>query len=399
FSIIKQRFTEGEQIDAISLSNALADKMAPNGQSNFLVWIGGAPYIHTLMESIPSVANVDHYANIIADKSLRRKVQVAAIRVSDMASMPGVVGEAGLLVNRAISQFEGLQSRGRNGVSMSSVVDAYIADLQNGVASRSGLHTGFTDLDQLLGPLRPGHLMVIAGRPGQGKSVLGADIGRHVSKNMNNRVLYVTLEMSAEELSVRNISAISNVEFDKLRDGIVNADEVTRLEMASAQWESVPFTILERSRIELAEVNSELRRAETAGNPFSMVIVDYLQLLQTNSKLFNREQQVAELSREGKIIARERNVVFVLLAQLNRGPEQRNDKRPQLSDLRESGAIEQDADSVVMIHRPEYYDKNDKPGNCYLLLVKNRHGQTGTATVVSQLHYQKFVDPAIPVIR
>lgn len=394
FDFLKVRFLNSEPISAIAITTALADMKSPVGKSSFLDWIGGAPYIHTLISTAVSPV-VDYYADILTDKSLRRRIYRAGVRIASMAANPN--GDtAASLVDRVIQETESLRPGNSHEIETTASV---LKRLSGKIGQRvEGLSTGFTDLDKKLGPLTPGHVMIIAGRPSQGKSVLALDIARHVSMNLNSRVIYVTLEMSTDELMIRNISATAKVPFANIRDGNLTSKESDDIELAMAKLERIPLELWDRPNVSIGDLNAEIRTMSRS-SPVGMVIVDYLQLMQVDSRINSREQQVADLSRNFKLSAKKYGFVGVMLAQLNRGPEQRIDKRPLLSDLRESGGLEQDADSGVFVHRPSYYDINDRPGEGDLMLLKSRNGETGIVPVAAQLHWMKFVDLAMTAVR
>lgn len=401
FEIIRDRYTRGKPVDPIALTTILGEKAGPfssdKNPQNMLQWMDGAPYIHTLINVVPTVANVSFYAHTVAHKALRRRITQVGTRIIDMARQPEDLLDSDMLIDRIITEAETLRPSAPS--DMTSISDSVRTVLALLDEPPTGLNFGFAGLDRLIGPQPGGRLVIVAGRPGQGKTVFACDIARHVAGRLKIKTLYVTLEMPTAEIAMRNISAISRVPYNHLRDRQVSSKELETVKSAAGELESWPLQIWDRPNISMGELVSAVKADSRRDGPPGLIVIDYLQLMQANSRLSNRQEQVAELSRQFKVFARQTDAVVVVLAQLNRLNEQRMDKRPQLSDLRESGSIEQDADVVTMVHRPSYYDKNDRHGEGDILVVKNRHGETGTVVVVSQLHCMRFVDPAMPVVR
>jgi replicative DNA helicase len=259
----------------------------------------------------------------------------------------------------------------------------------------TGVPTGFTDLDRLLNGLHPGQLIIVAGRPGLGKSTAGMDFVRSASVRNNLASAIFSLEMSKVEIVTRLLSAEARVPLQVLRSGRLSDDDWTRLARRMGEISEAPLFVDDTPNMTLMEIRAKARRLRQR-NDLRLIVVDYLQLMTSPKRTESRQQEVAELSRGLKLLAKEVECPVVAVSQLNRGPEQRNDKRPQLSDLRESGSIEQDADVVILLHRDDYYDKESpRAGEADFIVAKHRNGPTDTITVAAQLHLSRFVDMAI----
>jgi len=258
-----------------------------------------------------------------------------------------------------------------------------------------GLSTGFADLDRFIGGgLQPGQFLLVAARPAVGKSCLALDIARSAAIRQQSAVVFFSLEMSKSEITMRLLASEAKVPLHLMRAGHMSEEDWTKLARRMAEIADAPLFIDDSPNLTMMEIRAKARRLKQR-HELKLVIVDYLQLMTSGRKVESRQQEVSEFSRQLKLLAKELEVPVVALSQLNRGPEQRNDKKPMLSDLRESGSLEQDPDIVVLIHREDLYDKEPpRAGEADLILAKNRNGPTGTATVAFQGHYSRFVDMA-----
>jgi replicative DNA helicase len=264
---------------------------------------------------------------------------------------------------------------------------------QGGVMT--GIPTGFTDLDRILNGLHPGQLIVVAGRPGLGKSAVSLDFARNAAIRHSVASAIFSLEMSKIEIVMRLLSAEARVPLHVLRSGQLSDDDWTKLARRMGEISEAPLFIDDTPNMNLMEIRAKARRLRQR-HDLRLVVVDYLQLMSSPKRVESRQQEVAELSRGLKLLAKEIECPVIAVSQLNRGPEQRTDKRPQLSDLRESGSIEQDADVVLLLHRDDYYDKESpRAGEADFIVAKHRNGPTDTVTVAAQLHFSRFVDMAI----
>ena len=254
--------------------------------------------------------------------------------------------------------------------------------------------TGFADLDALSNGLHPGQMVVIAGRPATGKSTIGLDIARSASIRHGLTSVMFSLEMARNEIVMRLLSAEAGVALNHMRSGTLSDDDWTRLARKMGEVQSAPLFIDDSPNMSMMEIRAKCRRLQQR-HDLRLIIIDYLQLMSSGKRVESRQQEVSEFSRAMKLLAKELEVPVIAISQLNRGPEQRSDKRPQLSDLRESGAIEQDADMVILLHREDLYERESpRAGEADFIVAKHRNGPTGEITVAFQGHYSRFVDMA-----
>jgi replicative DNA helicase len=255
-----------------------------------------------------------------------------------------------------------------------------------------GVPTGFRELDELTNGFHPGQLIVVAGRPATGKSTLATDCVRAAAIRHGLPSVLFSLEMGRTEITMRLLSAEARVLLTHLRTGQMTDDDWNRLARKMGEIAEAPLFIDDSANLSMMEIRAKARRLKQR-NDLKLVVVDYLQLMQSTRRVENRQQEVSEISRSLKLLAKELDVPVIALSQLNRGPEQRADKRPQMSDLRESGAIEQDADLVILLHREDLYERESpRAGEADLIVAKHRNGPTKDVVVLSQLHYSRFVD-------
>lgn len=362
---------------------------------------GGGAYLAELISTVPTAANAGYYARLVAQHAVLRRLSEAgtAIRqlgqgqVVSTASMEDVAAR----VDKAQALLaELMPARPNATVTVGEAVNLAVeaADVASrGESAPGAVPTGLADLDRLLTGLQPGQLVVVAGRPGMGKSVLVTDFARHAA-HRGQRVLMFSLEMGREELGQRVLSAEARIPLNLIRSGRLDDDAWVRAARCTADLADAPLTIDDGGGTTLAHIRATARRAARSG-PLSLIVVDYLQLITGGRRSENRQQEVSELSRGLKLIAKDFGVPVVVAAQLNRQVEQRAGKLPQLSDLRESGAVEQDADVVILVHRDDYYDEHSpRSGEADLIVAKHRNGPTGTLTVVFQGHLSRFADMA-----
>ena len=256
-----------------------------------------------------------------------------------------------------------------------------------------GVKTGFKDLDNLTNGLHPGNMIVVAARPAIGKSTLGLDIARHASIHNGDCSVIFSLEMSRSEITMRMLSAEARVALNNIRSGSLSDDEWARLARRMGEINDAPLFIDDSPNLSMMEIRAKARRLKQR-HDLKLVVIDYLQLMTSGKRVENRQQEVSEFSRQLKLLAKELNVPVIAISQLNRSPEQRADKKPMLSDLRESGSIEQDADVVILLHRDDFYDPQNRSGEADLMVVKHRNGPTKKIVVASLLHFAKFADMA-----
>ena len=377
YEAIIDLFSNSQNVDVVIVANQLM-------KDGNLDKVGGADYLHTLVAFVPTAANATYYAEIVHQRAILRNVIAAGTKIAQLGySAEGSQAED--VVNLAQAEVYEM-STGRvkqDYEAIGPVVhDALeqLDKLQNGDL-KTGVPTGFRDIDDVTQGLQPGQMVVVAGRPAMGKSTLGIDFARAAALHHNMTSIVFSLEMSKVELAQRIISAETNIPLAAMR----RADDIT-----ADRWNTLLF-IDDSPNMSLMEIRAKCRRLKQT-NDLKLVVIDYLQLMSSGKQVESRQQEVSEFSRALKLLAKELEVPVVALSQLNRGPEMRNDKKPQLSDLRESGSIEQDADVVLLVHRPDFYDKEDRPGEADIIMAKHRNGPTETFHLVFLGAYSKFKD-------
>ena len=390
FETIFSMFSYSHTIDPVTV----LDQMRANG-----VWKDDSPgYVRDLMLITPTAANVNEYARIVKDKALLRAIADAGGDISEMA----ISGEGGAMtiLEAAEKRIYGLrQGRNRAGLEPISQVLVEVYE-QISIASKSGnaipgMSTGLIDLDRTIMGLNDSDLIIIASRPGMGKTSIALNIALHAAKTSGRTVAVFSLEMSREQLALRLLSAESFIDGKKLQTGRIKQDEWRSLADAAAAISASDLLINDDSTLSVAEMNAQCRRLTNLG----LVVIDYIQLMQSASgargyQAENRVQAVTEISRTMKIMAKELNVPVICLSQLSRANEKRTgerNKRPMLSDLRESGAIEQDADIVIGLYRDDYYNEETEiPNIAECIILKNRRGETGKIELLWRPEYTTF---------
>ena len=353
-------------------------------------------YILQLMEITPTAAHVERYAGIVRDKSMLRGLAQAAVDISetvhDGVGTPAEMLESAEKKIYALRKGERMDSLEHIGTVLHKLFDR-LTELSMSDSAIPGLSSGLRDLDTKINGLNKSDLVLIAARPAMGKSAFALNLGVNVAKKYKKTVAIFNLEMSREQLAMRLLSSESFVELQKLATGKLSDEEWAKLCMASSALAQTDIRIDDNPSVTVADINAKCRRIENLG----LVVIDYLQLMQGSGYGKgggeNRVTVVGEISRSLKIMAKELNVPVICLSQLSRAVESRTDKRPILSDLRESGAIEQDADVVMFLYRDEYYheDSEDK-GVAECIVAKNRHGEVGTVRLQWIGQYQTFTD-------
>ena len=352
-------------------------------------------YVQQLMEITPTAANAVRYANIVKDKAMLRGLADASSDISelvyDQVGTPAEILESAEKKIYALRKGDTGDSLEHIGVTLHKVFDT-LTELSQSDSAIPGLSTGLRDLDKKINGLNKSDLFLIAARPAMGKTAFALNIALNVAKKYGKTVACFSLEMSREQLTMRLLANESFVELGKLLTGKLSEEEWTKLAMASAALSQTDLRVDDNPSITVAEINAKCRRLDNLG----LVVIDYLQLMQGSGygkASDNRVNVVSDISRSLKIMAKELNVPVICLSQLSRGPEGRTDKRPMLSDLRESGAIEQDADEVIFLYRDEYYNENtEEKGVAECIVAKNRHGEVGTVKLQWVGQYQTFAD-------
>ncbi|MBM6700198.1 replicative DNA helicase [Bifidobacterium pullorum subsp. saeculare] len=390
YDAILDLFSASQPVDAVLVANELM-------KHGDLEKVGGADYLHSLVASVPTAANATYYADIVHQRAILRNVIAAGTKIAQLGySAEGSQAED--VVNLAQAEvYEMSVGRVRQDyAAIGSVVQEtldQIDKLQNHLIPR-GVPTGFREIDDVTQGLQPGQMIVVAGRPAMGKSTLGVDFARAAALHHDMTTVIFSLEMNKTELAQRIISAETGIPLSSLR----HVDEITpeRWGELNNFWTTMqdkPLFIDDSPNMGLMEIRAKCRRLKQS-NGLKLVVIDYLQLMSAGRHIENRAQEVSEISRALKLLAKELEVPVVALAQLNRNSEMRNDRIPQLSDLRESGSIEQDADVVFLVHRPDYYDKEDRPGEADIIMAKHRNGPTDTFTLAFQGNRSRFCDMA-----
>ena len=380
-------FSDGSKSDVVTVLNeALAMKVFETASE-------GRQYLASLMQSVPSVSNVEDYCSIIAEKYYARSLATVAQQIiSDIAS-GGY--EAKTLLDAAEQKIYDIrQGRDVKGLTPLNDVVYQAYDRLSKITGPDkekylGAKTGFTHLDTITTGLNRSDLILLAARPGMGKTSFAMNIASSVARRTEKDVAVFSLEMSKEQLATRLLSTEALVDSNKLRSGRLEKDDWLRLASSADRLCHLNMYIDDTAAITVQQMKAKLRRVKNLG----LVVIDYLQLMTTTLKTDNRVAIISEITRQLKIMAKELDVPIILLSQLSRGPEARTDKRPMLSDLRESGSIEQDADIVMFLYRDAYYNKDcPTPNISECIVAKNRHGETGTVEMIWDGQFTRFAN-------
>ncbi|MEU3272230.1 replicative DNA helicase [Saccharomonospora sp. NPDC006951] len=394
YDCILDLYGRGEPADPITVSAELERR-------NELARVGGAPYLHTLIATVPTAANAGYYAQIVAEKAILRRLVEAGTRIVQYGY--GADGTDGGDVNEVVDRaqaaiYEVTERRtSEDYVALEELLQPTMDEI-DAIASRGGtaqgIPTGFVDLDEVTNGLHAGQMVIVAARPGVGKSTLGLDFARSCSIRHGMTSVIFSLEMSRTEIVMRMLSAEARIRLADMRGGKMSDDDWTRLARRMSEISEAPLFVDDSPNLTMMEIRAKARRLKQR-NDLKLVVLDYLQLMTSGKRVESRQQEVSEFSRHLKLLAKELEVPVIAISQLNRGPEQRTDKRPMLADLRESGSLEQDADMVMLIHRPDAWERDDpRAGEADLILAKHRAGPTSTISVAHQLHYSRFTDLA-----
>ncbi|MFD5536812.1 replicative DNA helicase [Streptomyces sp. NPDC127079] len=391
YQAILDVYAKGEPADPITI----AAELTKRGEINK---VGGASYLHTLVQTVPTAANAEYYAEIVHERAVLRRLVEAGTRITQMGYAAD--GDIDEIVNSAQAEIYAVteQRTSEDYLPLGDIMEGALDEIE-AIGSRTGemtgVPTGFTDLDSLTNGLHPGQMIVIAARPAMGKSTLALDFARAASIKNNLPSVIFSLEMGRNEIAMRLLSAEARVALHHMRSGTMTDEDWTRLARRMPDVSAAPLYIDDSPNLSMMEIRAKCRRLKQR-NDIKLVIIDYLQLMQSGGKRSeSRQQEVSDMSRNLKLLAKELEVPVIALSQLNRGPEQRTDKKPMVSDLRESGSIEQDADMVILLHREDAYEKESpRAGEADIIVGKHRNGPTATITVAFQGHYSRFVDMA-----
>ena len=389
FETVSSMFVLSETIDAITVLNRLEERGLADA-------VGGKQYFFQLMEITPTAANVQVYAKIVKDKAVLRTLNDVGTEISELAiSGEGTAEELVELSEQKIYAIR--DSREHRGLMpihrVLEGVYEHLGVLAKNRGKLPGISSGFRSLDSFLTGFNDSDLILLAARPGMGKTSAGLNFLVNAAKECGKAVVMFSLEMSNAQLALRLIASEALIDSKRLRTGMLSEHDWDAIAHTSAELSKTKIYLDDSSGITVAEMKAKCRRL---GDDLGLVIIDYLQLMRSGRRIENRVQEVSEMTRSLKIMAKELNVPVICLSQLSRASEQRSEKerRPRLSDLRESGSIEQDADIVIFIHRDEYYkkDESEHRGEAEFIIEKNRHGETGSVNVHWDGEHTKFTD-------
>ena len=387
FHAIVDLYGRGEPADAITV----ADELTKRGE---LGKVGGHIYLHELLSTVSIASNAVYYAEIVREKAILRRLVEASMRIAQL----GYAGQgdvAGIVDAAQQAIYEGAEGKASDDYEpLSALMEATLDEIEalSSHGIMAGVPTGFVELDELTNGLHPGQMVIVAARPGVGKSTLGLDLARSASIQHGLCSAFFSLEMTKTEIVMRLLSAEAQVPLGDIRKGRMSDENWSRIARKTAEVAEAPLFIDDSPNLTMMEIRAKARRLKQR-HDLKLVIVDYLQLMSSGKRVESRQLEVSEFSRQMKLLAKELEVPVIALSQLNRGPEQRTDKRPMLSDLRESGSLEQDADVVILLHREDMYQQDSpRAGEADLIVAKHRNGQTRPVTVAFQGHYSRFVD-------
>ncbi|MCM3693997.1 replicative DNA helicase [Neobacillus niacini] len=380
---------EGKVVDLVTVTEELA-------AAKLIEDTGGVSYLSELASSVPTAANIEYYARIVEEKSLlRRLIRTATEIASDGYSRED---EVEALLSEAEKNILAVAQR-KNAGSFHNIKDVLvrtydnIEEMHNRVGDITGISTGFAELDRMTAGFQRNDLIIVGARPSVGKTAFALNIAANVATKTNENVAIFSLEMGAEQLVMRMLCSEGNIDAQRLRTGSLTDDDWGKLTMAMGSLSNSGIFIDDTPGVRISDIRSKCRRLQQE-HGLGMILIDYLQLILGNGRSGeNRQQEVSEISRSLKQLARELKVPVIALSQLSRGVEQRQDKRPMMSDIRESGSIEQDADIVAFLYRDDYYDKESENKNIIeIIIAKQRNGPTGTVSLAFVKEYNKFVN-------
>jgi replicative DNA helicase len=389
FDVIVELYDKHARLDIVTLNQTLVDR-------GILEAVGGEHYLLEIVESVPSAANADYYARLVREKAVVRRLIDESARIIQTAyqspeKAEGILDEAERAIFAIAERFDSTQT-----TSLAEEFEKTVRFLEEGVVA-SGLSTGFADFDEMTGGLQNGELLILAARPSMGKTAFALNIALNLASRQTPVGVF-SLEMSRSQLAHRLIGGRARVDVQRLRRNMLGGEDNQRVVQACLDLRSMPLYVDDSASITLMQLRAKARRMR-ARHDIKALIIDYLQLITVGGRVESRQIEVSEISRGLKALARDLHVPVVCLAQLNRGPENREGHRPRLSDLRESGSIEQDADVVMLLHREDYYHKEAEgyePTNVTdLIIAKQRNGPTGAVRLVWDSRSTTFHDAAL----
>lgn len=381
-------FGKEEPVDLLTLTEALRARET-------LEAVGGIPYLSSLTSNVPVTVHVEYYAKMVEEKAVVRRLIHSSREIMQLGYRPEV--EVQELIEQAQKNiYDITQSRYQQGFThIKDLLDTTFDEIERRYENKeaiTGLTTGFNDLDHKLNGFHPSDLILVAARPAMGKSAFALNLAQNAAMKGDASVAIFSLEMSKEQLILRILAAESMVDLGKIQSGRLNEEEWQRIAQAMVPLSQAKIHFDDSAGISVTEMRSKSRRLKMEKG-LDLVLIDYLQLMQGDGRTENRQQEISSISRNLKIMAKELDCPVIALSQLSRAPELRSDHRPILSDLRESGAIEQDADVVMFLYRDAYYDEESEKQNiAEVILAKHRHGETGAIEMIWMGEYQRFAD-------
>ncbi len=392
YEAIIDLYGRGEPADAVTVS----DELTKRGE---IGRIGGPAYLHTLIQSVPTAANAGFYAEIVRERAVLRRLVDAGTKIVQLGySNEGM--EVDDIVNAAQAEVYAVAERrtAEDYVPLKDIIEGTVDEIESAGhrgEGMTGVPTGFYELDELTQGLHAGQMIVIAARPAVGKSTFALDFARSAAIKHNMTTVFFSLEMGRNEIAMRLLSAEATIGLQDLRKGTIKDEQWGKIATTMGRMNDAPLFIDDSPNMSLMEIRAKCRRLKQR-HDLKLVVLDYLQLMSSGKRVESRQQEVSEFSRALKLLAKELEVPVIALSQLNRGSEQRTDKKPMVSDLRESGSIEQDADMVILLHREDIYDKESpRAGEADVIVAKHRNGPTKTIVVGFQGHYSRFSNMAV----
>ena len=393
FSVVRDLMEENIPIDITTVTSELDKK-------KLLKEIGGAQYLSELINSVPSATNIDEYIKIVNEKAVLRRLikessDIATLAFDSSDNINDILDNAEKKILNVVKTRKGSEFRSIQDVLFKTQSD--LEKLAQNKGNITGLSTGFYDIDKLTSGLHPNELIIIAARPAMGKTAFALNLVVNAAMNQDKAVALFNMEMPAEQLALRMLSSVGQIKQNKLKNGYLEHDDWKRINESISRLADTKLFIDDTAGMTIAEIKAKCRRLASQKDGLALIVIDYLTLIQGSSKYQgNRQQEVSEISRSLKTLAMELGVPVVALAQLSRGVEAREDKRPMLSDLRESGSIEQDADIVAFLYRDDYYTKQDSEINpvseSEFIVAKHRNGPTRTIPLIFKRDTSTFVN-------
>jgi len=388
FDAMVTLFGKEEPVDLLTLTEEMRARET-------LEAVGGIPYLSSLTSNVPVTVHVEYYAKLVEEKAVVRRLIQSSREIMQLGYRPEV--EVQELIEQAQKNiYDITQSQYRQGfTNIKDLLNTTFDEIERRYENKetiTGLTTGFNDLDHKLNGFHPSDLILVAARPAMGKSAFALNLAQNAALKGNASVAIFSLEMSKEQLILRMLASESMVDLSNIQSGRLNDEEWQRIAQAMVPMSQAKIHFDDSAGISVTEMRSKARRLKMEKG-LDLVLIDYLQLMQGEARSENRQQEISNISRNLKIMAKELDCPVIALSQLSRAPEQRADHRPILSDLRESGAIEQDADVVMFLYREAYYDEeSEKQNMAEVILSKHRHGETGSIDMIWMGQYQKFAD-------